>query len=417
MKILGLVLLVTLAAATGFAAGMLVDQPSQFLGAERLLPVTSGQAATEPAPGSLNTALIEQANQIIRENFADRTSLDETNLTYAAIEGMVDALGDTGHSRFLTPEMVRAEQRSIAGELEGIGALLQLKDGQPVILAPMDNSPAQKAGLRPGDRIILVNGQDSTGWTLNKVVENVTGPAGTQVTITIQRPETGEVLTFTITRARINVQNVTWHILPGTHIAHIRISSFSQRVADDLQRALRDARRQGAQSVILDLRNNPGGLLSQAIGVGSQFLSEGFILQQQDAQGNLREVPVRRGGAATDLPLVVLINQGSASAAEIVAGALQDYGRATLVGETTFGTGTVLLNFPLRDGSALLLATELWLTPKGRVIWHEGISPDIAVEMPPDITPAIPETMRDLTPETLPQVNDPQLQKAIELLR
>jgi carboxyl-terminal processing protease len=330
---------------------------------------------------------------------------------------MMDALGDTGHSRFLTPEMVRAERRQLSGELEGIGALLQLKDGQPVILAPYDNSPAFKAGLRPGDRILEVNGRDATNWSLNEVVQNVTGPAGTQVELTLQRADSDEIYTVKITRAKINIQNVTMQMLPGTQIAHIRISAFSQNVADNLKSVLRQARRQGATGLILDLRNNPGGLLSQAVGVGSQFLKSGAILLQKDAQGNVQEVPVQGGGLATDLPVVVLINGGSASAAEIVAGALQDYERATLVGETTFGTGTVLLNFPLDDGSALLLATELWLTPKGRVIWHEGIAPDVVVEMGPDRMPSIPETERNLTPEGLMKVNDPQLLKAIELLK
>ena len=417
IKILALLLLVLFAAGAGFAAGVVMDQPSDFLGLQRFLPVTGGPTATQGAPAELNVELIEQANQIIQGNYADQEALRETDMTYGAINGMMEALGDTGHSRFLTPEMVKNEQRQISGELEGIGALLQLKDGQPVILAPMDNSPAQKAGLRPGDRILEVNGQDATNWSLNEVVENVTGPAGTQVELTVQHVENDEILTVKITRAKINVQNVTWQMLPGTHIAHVRISSFSQNVADNLRGVLREARQQGAESIILDLRNNPGGLLNQAVGVGSQFLKEGNILLQKDAQGNVQEVGVRPGGLATDLPLVVLINEGSASAAEIVAGALQDYERATLVGATTFGTGTVLLNFPLKDGSGLLLATELWLTPKGRVIWHEGIAPDEPVEMGPELSPSIPETERNLTAEDLLKLNDPQLQKAIELLK
>lgn len=417
IKILALLLLVLFAAGAGFAAGVVMDQPSDFLGLQRFLPVTSGPTAAQRAPAELNVDLIEQANQIIQENYADQEALRGTDMTYGAINGMMEALGDTGHSRFLTPEMVKNEQRQISGELEGIGALLQLNDGHPVILAPMDNSPAQKAGLRPGDRILAVNGKDATNWSLNEVVENVTGPAGTQVELTVQHVENDEILTVTITRAKISVQNVTWQMLPGTHIAHVRISSFSQNVADNLRGVLREARQQGAESIILDLRNNPGGLLSQAVGVGSQFLKEGNILLQKDAQGNVQEVGVRPGGLATDLPLVVLINEGSASAAEIVAGALQDYERATLVGATTFGTGTVLLNFPLKDGSGLLLATELWLTPKGRVIWHEGIAPDEAVEMGPELTPSIPETERNLTAEGLLKLNDPQLQKAIELLK
>jgi carboxyl-terminal processing protease len=398
-------------AGIGFAAGLFVDQPSA------LVPATGRETATGTPPQVLNVDLIAEAHDVIQDNYADREALEDTDLTYAAISGMVDALGDTGHSRFLTPDMVAAEQRAISGELEGIGALLQIKDDLPVILAPMDNSPAQRAGLQPGDIILEVDGEDVTQRSLTEIVSRVTGPAGTDVTLTIQNPETDEVREVTITRARIDIQNVTWQMLPGTSIAHVRIASFSQDVANNLRSALRDAKRQGAESVILDLRNNPGGLLSQAIGVTSQFLAEGNALIQKDAQGETREVPVRAGGVATDLPLVVLINQGSASAAEIVAGALQDYERATLVGETTFGTGTVLLTFPLDDGSAVLLATELWLTPKGRVIWHEGIPPDVAVEMPANVSPSIPETERDLTPEGLDALDDTQLKRAIEILQ
>lgn len=417
IRTLVVLLLVLFAAAAGFAGGLLVNRGGSLLSGEGFLPVTGGPTPTHTAAQEINADLIQQANDIIQKNYADQETLGDTDMTYAAISGMVDALGDTGHSRFLTPAMVKSEQRQIAGELEGIGALLQLKDGHPVILAPMDNSPAMKAGLRPGDRILEVNGLDATNWTLNEVVEHVTGPAGTEVKLTLQRAETDEVYTVTIKRAKIVVQTVTWQMLPGTKIAHIRIAAFSQNVADNLKTVLRQARKQGATAIVLDLRNKPGGLLSQAVGVGSQFLKTGNILLQKDAQGNVQEVGVQPGGLATDLPIVVLVNEGSASAAEIVAGALQDYQRAKLVGETTFGTGTVLLNFPLADGSALLLATEQWLTPKGRVIWHEGVAPDVVVKMDPEVMPSIPETERSLTAESLQKLNDPQLLKAIELLK
>ena len=407
------ILLILLSAVTGFGAGFLVGRPD----IASLLPIT-GAAATTPTPNqSLNIDLIRQAYDIIQNNYADRQTLQDTNMTYAAISGMVDALGDVGHSRFLTPKMVQQEQRAISGEFEGIGALLRMKDGQPTILTPMDNSPAQKAGLRPGDIILKVNGEDMTGKSLSDIVDRVTGPAGTQVQITVQHPDTGKTETVTITRAKINVQNVTWQMLPGTKIAHIRIASFSQDVGKDLQNVIQQAKQQGAQGIILDLRNNPGGLLSEAVNVASQFIKSGDVLLEKNAQGKIDKIPVNGKGGAYDIPMVTLINEGSASAAEIVAGALQDHNRSTLIGATTFGTGTVLLNFPLQDGSALLLATQLWLTPNGRVIWHQGIKPDIEIPLPTDVAPSIPQTERNLTAQELNKLDDTQLLMGIQTLQ
>lgn len=416
LRIVGLIVLLALMMVAGFVGGVIVDRNLGTTFGNIGAPIQS--PVKTQSDGTLNSKLIQEGYDLIQGHYADRTGLQDTNLTYGALTGMVDALGDTGHSRFLSPEMVAAEDRQIQGEFEGIGALLNVnKEGNPVILAPMDNSPAQKAGLRPGDIILEVDGKDVSQASLSEVVQRVLGPAGTQVTLTVRAPESTEVRKITITRAKIVVKNITWQMLPGTKVAHIRIASFSNNVTDDLVKALKEAKDQGAQGVLLDLRNNPGGLLNEAVGVVSQFLSTGDVLQTKDAQGTVHSQPVKKGGVATDIPLVVLINQGSASAAEITAGALQDYARATLVGQKTFGTGTVLNQFRLSDGSAILLATELWLTPKGRVIWHEGIAPDVAVELPADVAPAMPESERDLTVETLQASKDAQLLKGLELLQ
>jgi carboxyl-terminal processing protease len=417
IRVIGFIVIIFIALGAGFIAGIATDQ-------QGLVPVTGlisrpiNGASPTPQPGKLNTDLIQQAYRIIEEHYADRTTLVNTNLTYGALTGMVEALGDTGHSRFLTPDMVRSEARQISGEFEGIGALLNVnQEGNPVILAPMDGSPAQKAGLHPGDIILEVNGADVSHSPLSDVVQKVIGPAGTNVTLTIRDPQSNQVRKVTITRAKIIVQNVTWQMLPGTNLAHIRIASFSNNVTSDLEKAIQAAKAQGAKGILLDLRNNPGGLLNEAVGVTSQFIKDGNVLQTKDAQGRVSTVPVQKGGIATDIPMVVLINQGSASAAEITAGAIQDYGRAQLVGDKTFGTGTVLNQFRLPDGSAILLATELWLTPKGRVIWHQGIAPDVSVPLATDISPSIPETERNLTADNLKSLKDVQLLKAIDLLQ
>ena len=392
----------------GFAGGVLVDH--------YLLAPTSASAAVSSTGDASGLGLVNQAYQIIQQNYVDRSAIQSTQLTYGAISGMVDSLGDTGHSRFLSPEMVKEENNFTQGQFEGIGAEVTMKNGQVVIVAPIDGSPAQAAGVKPGDIMVKVDGVDLTGMSLSDVVSRVLGPAGTQVTITLQDPATGATRDVTITRAHIQVQNVTWDMLPGTTIAHVRIAAFSDGVTKNLQAALQQIQAQGATGIVLDLRNDPGGLLNEAVGVSSQFLGSGNVLQVKDAQGQVQAVPVESGGVALNIPLVVLVNQGTASAAEIVSGALQDAHRATLIGETTFGTGTVLNSFPLSDGSQLLLATEEWLTPAGRVIWHKGISPDLSVTLATNITPLEPQVEKAMSAEQLRTSQDSQLLKAIDIL-
>jgi carboxyl-terminal processing protease len=252
--------------------------------------------------------------------------------------------------------------------------------------------------------------------SLNDVVSKVLGPAGTKVTITLQDPKTNAVRDVSITRAKINVQNVTWIMLPGTTIADVRIAGFSQGVTNNLRTALKQIQAQGATGIVLDLRNNPGGLLDEAIGVTSQFLGNGNVLLVKNAQGQQEAISVKPGGLAVNIPMVVLVNQGTASAAEIVSGALQDAHRATVIGETTFGTGTVLNGFPLSDGSQILLATEEWLTPNGRAIWHKGIAPDVTITLATTITPFVPEGGQGMTATQLQNSQDAQLLKAISVL-
>ncbi len=400
--------LILLALGIGLVAGVVLDR--QVLAA--LVP----PRGTIPADAVAEFRLMAEAWNTIHQVYVDRAAEQPRRLAYGAISGMVDALGDTGHSRFLTPEMAQAEENFTQGQFQGIGAEVQMKDGHVVIVAPIDGSPAQRAGLRPGDIILKVNGDDMTGLSLDQVVGRVMGPAGTAVTLTILDPSSGGTRDVTLVRARITLHNVTWQQLPGTTVAHVHVTAFSQGVTQDLQQALTEIQQQGLTGVILDLRDDPGGLLDEAVGTASQFLSSGNVLLEKNAQGQVTSVPVQPGGLALHLPLVVLINQGTASAAEIVAGALQDAHRATLVGETTFGTGTVLNEFHLSDGSVLLLATEEWLTPDGRVIWHQGISPDVAVSLPSTTAPLFPEAERGITPAQVQASGDEQLLRALELL-
>ncbi len=404
--ILGLAVLLSL--CIGTASGILVSQALQ----SRSSANTNSSSATDASA----IKLISEAWQIIRNNYVDQPSATAKTLAYGAITGMASALGDTDHTRFETPAMLKDEQRSISGTFEGIGATVGTKDGNTVIIAPFDNSPAQKAGILPGDIIQKVDGVDMTGQSLTDVVSHILGPAGTKVTLTILRPGTKEVKEFTVTRAKITINNVTWGMIPGTKIAHVRLAEFSVNVTRDLQDALKAANNANATSIVLDLRNNPGGAYDESIKVASQFLSGGNVLQTKDVTGKVTNVPVRSGGVATKIPMVVLINEGTASASEIVTGALQDAKRGTVIGATTLGTGTVLTTFPLSDGSAMLLATQEWLTPSGRVIWHKGLVPDIQVALPTGIILMTPEGERGLTADQVNSSGDTQLLKAIEVL-
>jgi len=364
----------------------------------------------------LDPRLMSQALRTIDRNYVERNALHQRDMTYGAIGGIVDSLGDTGHTTFLTPEMVKDFKRIQKGEFTGIGVEIQVKDGHVVIVAPMDGSPAQKAGLVPGDRIVKLFGEDVSRWQINQVVEKVTGPPGTPVMLTIEDPKTSKLRDVRIVRAAIKIHEVSWHELPGTTIAHLRIAAFQRSTTKDLRAALKTIQDQHMSGVILDLRNNPGGLLDEAVHVASQFLSGGNVLEVKEADGSITATPVESGGVAKTIPMVVLINQGTASAAEIVAGALSGGHRAKLVGETTFGTGTVLSQFPLYDGSALLLAVQEWLTPDGRSFWHKGISPDINVTLAADQSPLLPSLERELTADDLRSTKDVQLVRALDVL-
>ena len=398
------VTLLALVLGLGMISGIIVDR--------QVLNVS----AAAPAPAGPDLQLIQDAWQTIQQRYVDRSALQSQALTYGAISGMVDALGDSGHSRFLSPDVLKAEHNSLNGQFEGIGAEIQETDGHAVIVAPFDNSPAQQAGLLPDDVILKVNGEDVSELPLFQVVQRILGPAGSTVTLTVLTPATGKLRDVTMTRARIALHNVTWQQVPGTSIAHVRIAEFSKGISQDLQQALAEIKNRKLTGVILDLRNDPGGLLDEAVGVVSQFVAAGNVLEEQGASGKITPIPVDHQYPVTALPMVVLINHGSASAAEITAGALQDAGRATLIGETTFGTGTVLNDFNLPDGSALLLAVQEWLTPKGRVIWHHGITPDDQVSLPANAHLLLPEAERSMTPDKVRGSDDAPLLRALDLL-
>ncbi len=389
---------------SGIVIGVVVDR--QILAGV----VPPGRIPVAAAP---DFRLMAEAWNLIDEHYVDRAAIKPTKMTYAAIGGMVDALGDTGHSTFLSPEMVKEARDAVLGHFAGIGAEVRMRNRHVVIVAPLDGSPAQKAGLRPGDIIFKVAGKDVAGESLEQVVRKIRGPAGTTVVLSLRAPKTGKTRNVSIVRAVIKLHSVTWHMLPGTRVADVRIASFSEGTSRALGKALAQVRAHGAAGLILDLRNNPGGLLSQAIGVASRFLDGGNVLLEKNVNGRVRRVPVLGDVRKTRLPMVVLINPGTASASEIVAGALKDAARARLVGEKTFGTGTVLQEFPLSNGAALMLAVEEWLTPDGHTIWHRGIEPQKVVSLPPDVLPLRPQDEKRLTAAEFRKTKDKQMIEAL----
>lgn len=370
-----------------------------------------------PTDAVADFRLIAEAWNTIERNYVARGDVTQEALTYGAISGMVDALGDTGHSVFLNPSAVKELHSAETGKFKGVGIQVTMNaHRQVVVLTPLDNSPAQRAGVRPGEIIMTVDGKDIAGLPLSQVAREISGPVGTSVDLEMLNPKTHHLRNVNIVRADITVSDVSWHQIPGTEVADVRIAAFDDHMSHDLRGALREIQQQKLKGLVLDLRNNPGGVLDEAVRVASQFLPGGNVLLVRSAQGKITPLPVEPGGLATNMPVAVLINRGSASAAEIVAGALGAVHRAQLIGETTFGTGTVLNQFPLPGGSAMLLAVDEWLTPDGQSFWHKGISPDIQVSLPQDAQLLVPAAMAGMTPDELKSSDDQQLLRALDVV-
>lgn len=374
------------------------DSQLPVTGPTALAPTQQENSATPADTQELFVPFWEAWN-IVHQKFVNQP-VDDTALMQGAIRGMLAALNDK-QTFYMDPTVYESETTSLAGEYQGIGAYVDTKGTYLTIVKPIEGSPAEAAGLQPGDQIIAIDNQDMTGFTPEEARQKVLGPEGSTVDLTVTRAGESEPLHFVVTRARINVPSVTGKMLDNG-IAYIDINTFGDKTTQEMQSKLDELLAQNPKGIILDLRFNPGGYLTSAVDVLSEFIDHGVVVIEQYGDGTRDTYNAHGNGKATDLPIVVLINEGSASASEIVAGALQDYGRAKLVGVQSYGKGSVQIWQPLSNNQgAARVTVAKWLTPKERAIDGVGLTPDYVVEM---------------TDADYANNRDPQLDKAVEVM-
>ncbi len=375
-----------------------------------------------PPETNVDFSLFWDVWQRLYRYYIDRASLDPQKMVEGAIIGMVSSLDDP-YTAFLPQKENKEFKEDLGGAFEGIGAQLGMKDNHIIVLAPLKGAPAEKAGLRPSDWIVKVNGEDTFGWTIPQAVSKIRGPRGTQVMLQILHERETKPIDVSIVRDTVTVPSVeTWIKFPRDiteisgvsayktlitktgKIAYLRLNRFGDHTNEDWEKGVTEIVRAiqgngGLKGLVYDLRNNPGGYLEGSVYIASEFLRSGVVVSQVNSDGSRENYSVNRKGRLLDIPVVVLINKGSASAAEIVAGALKDYKRATIVGETSFGKGTVQTPQELSGGASIHITTGKWLLPKGDSIAKKGITPDVVVPM-----------------DTISATMDSQLAKAVELL-
>ncbi len=322
--------------------------------------------------------IFSEVLSLVQKNYVEEVS--SKDLIYGAIKGMLNNLDP--HSSFMTPEMYKEMQVDTKGEFGGLGIQIGVKDRMLTVIAPIEDTPAYKAGIKAGDKIIKIDGAATKDMTLTEAVEKMRGPKGTSVVISVLRDDFAQPKDFKITRDVIKIKSVKSKIL-DSDIGYVRISQFQEKTDEDLQKALKEFDEKGVKSIIVDLRNDPGGLLNMAVDVSGEFLPSGkLVVYIKGRNGEKDEFFTNNSAPHTTQPIVVLVNEGSASASEIVAGCLQDWGRAVIMGTQTFGKGSVQTVIGLSDGSGLRLTTAKYYTPKDRSIQNTGIKPDIEVKQP-----------------------------------
>ena len=362
----------------------------------------SFQPAIQPSIAneqSLTTGFerVEEVWQLLEQQHINRSDLDSDKISEAAIRGILESLDDP-YASFLAAEQFSMESQDVHGSFEGIGAHVGILDEKITIIAPMPDSPAEKAGIRSGDIILGINGDSTADTTLLEAVSKIRGEKGTTVDLLILHANEPIPVTITVRRGVIQIDSVTFQLMPND-IGYIHISNFTESTKSEVEGALREFKEETTSgALILDLRNNPGGLLNSVVDVTSLFIDDGLVLYEIDGSGARKDWPVRNTRRKQDYPMVVLINQFSASASEVLCGALMDHERATIIGTKSFGKGSVNILRSLSDGSGIYFTVAHWFTPKGTLIEGAGIEPDVVV---------------DISPDTL---NDIQIEKALEIL-
>jgi carboxyl-terminal processing protease len=393
--------------------------------------MSSAQAAEKDSPYQ-SIELFSTVLEKVRKDYVDGKNLKYQDLVYGALKGMLNTLDP--HSEFMEPEKYHELQNDTQGAFGGLGIVISMRDNFVTVVAPMDETPGARAGILSGDRIVKIDNHSTEKMTLADAVKNLRGEPGTSIRLTLFRPSNGQIKEYNLTRAVINVDMVKDvngkkdFPLGDNKIGYIHLTQFGEKTSDDLEAALRKLKGQGMQALILDLRWNPGGLLEQAVDVCEKFLPRGQLVVTTEGR-NKDQTSIRKaaghGDEIRNMPMVVLVNLGSASASEIVAGCLQDLKRGIVLGEKTFGKGSVQSILPLGDGSALRLTTAKYYTPSHKVIHEEGITPDIPVPMSPEEerdmllkrAPGGLESLEEKDRERVANSRDPQLDRAMDLLK
>jgi carboxyl-terminal processing protease len=368
--------------------------------------------------------LFSDALSIIKTDYVEET--EPQKLIYGALKGMLSSLD--AHSQFMDPQTYQELKVETEGRFGGLGIEITIKDGLLTIITPIEDTPAWKAGLKAGDRIVKIDGQVTRDISLSEAVKKLRGAPGTEVNITVLREAENKFIDFKVVRDVIKIKDIKEARLLQDNVGYIRLIEFREGTASQLEKALAELTKQGMQSLILDLRNNPGGLLEAAVKITEQFIEKGKVIvstRGRKKSQNMKFVSHRKN-PYLDFPMVVLVNEGSASGSEIVAGALQDYKRAIILGTRTFGKGSVQTVIPLSDGSALRLTTSKYFTPKGRSIHGKGIDPDVVVEI---VKCKVPEKKADIferleknkpqptVPGKQDYKTDNQVMRAVDLLK
>lgn len=371
----------------------------------------------EKYPLYKNLELFADVLTIVQKSYVKE--LSSKDLIHGAIRGVIDTLDP--HSQFLEPEEYKEMKIETEGEFGGLGIEITIKDGYLTIVTPLEDTPAYNAGLKPGDRVIKINGESTENITLNEAVKKLRGEPGTKITLTILRPDKKEFMEFTVERTHIKLESVKDAQIIADDIGYVRITQFQENTFDDLKKAIGKLLPQVKEGLVLDLRNNPGGLLQDAVDVASLFIEAPKLIVS--TKGRLpdqnQEFNSKNKSSIKDTPIAILINKGSASGAEIIAGAIKDWHRGILIGTNSFGKGSVQSVLPLRDGSALKLTTATYFTPNGTNINEIGIKPDIEIAMTEEEEENLwkakikPEEKK----EKLDLSIDPQLQRAVDLLK